>query len=63
MLDKDLNSHLEFNFICSCCKDEFMLLTERKNQLIPVVYGVKEFVCLSVTNFVLNYLRTGEIVE
>ena len=35
-------------------------LTERKNTH-PPVYGVKEFVCLSVMNFDLNYLRTGEI--
>ena len=35
-------------------------LTERKNTH-PPVYGFKEFVCLSVTNFNLNYLRTGEI--
>ena len=38
-------------------------LTERKNQHIPV-YGVKEFVCLSVclsvTKFDPNYLRTGK---
>ena len=34
--------------------------TERKNTHTPV-YGVKELVCLSVTNFDLNYLRTGEI--
>ena len=33
-------------------------LTERKNPHTPV-YGVKEFVCLSVTNFEPNYLRTG----
>ena len=25
------------------------------------MYGVKEFVCLSVTNFDLNYLWTGRI--
>ena len=43
-------------------------LNERKNTH-PPVYGVEEFVylsvclsiCLSVTNFDLNYLRTGEI--
>ena len=34
--------------------------TGRKNTHTPV-YGVKELVCLSVTNFDLNYLRTGEI--
>ena len=33
-------------------------LTERKNTHTPV-YGVKEFVCLSVTNFDPNYLGTG----
>ena len=37
--------------------------TKRKNPLTPV-YGVKEFVrlsvCLSVTNFDPNYLRTGK---
>ena len=37
-------------------------LTERKNLHTPV-YGVKEFVCLSVclsvANFVPDYLRTG----
>ena len=27
----------------------------------PPLYGVIEFVCLSLTNFDLNYLRTGEI--
>ena len=30
----------------------------RKNLYTPV-YGVKEFVCLSVVNFEPNYLRTG----
>ena len=35
-------------------------LTERKSTH-PPVYGAKEFVCLSVTNFDINYLRTGEI--
>ena len=35
-------------------------LTERKNPHTPV-YGVKESVCLSVTNFELNYLWTGRI--
>ena len=34
-------------------------LTERKNPHTPI-YGVKEFVCLSVTKFNPNYLRTGE---
>ena len=34
-------------------------LTERKNLYTPV-YSVKEFVCLSVTNFDPNYLRTGK---
>ena len=33
-------------------------LTERKNPHTPV-YGVKDFVCPSVTNFDHNYLRTG----
>ena len=37
-------------------------LTERKNLHSPV-NGVKEFVYLSVTNFDLNYLRSGEIVH
>ena len=37
-------------------------LSERKNPHSPV-YSVKEFVCLSVTNFDLNYLLTGEIVH
>ena len=36
--------------------------TERKNTH-PPVKGVKEFVCLSVTNFDLYYLRTGKIVK
>ena len=31
---------------------------ERKNPHTPI-YGVKEFVCLSVTNFDPNYLVTG----
>ena len=35
-------------------------LTWRKNPHTPV-YGVKEFACLSVAKFDLNYLRTGEI--
>ena len=35
-------------------------LNEIKNPHTPV-NGVKEFVCLSVTNFDLNYLRTGKI--
>ena len=35
-------------------------LTWRKNPHTPV-YGVKEFFCLSVTNFDLKYLRTGKI--
>ena len=35
-------------------------LTRRKNPNSPI-YGVKEFVCLSVANFDLNYVRTGEI--
>ena len=33
-------------------------VTERKNPPTPV-YGVKEFVCLSVNKFDPNYLRTG----
>ena len=33
-------------------------LTEKKNPPTPV-YGVQEFVCLSVTNFDPNYLGTG----
>ena len=33
-------------------------LTEGKNRHTPL-YGVKEFVCLSFTNFDPNYLRTG----
>ena len=37
-------------------------LTWRKNTHRPV-YGVIEFVCLSVTNFDLNYLRTGEMLH
>ena len=35
-------------------------LTERKNPHNPV-YGVKEFVCLFVTKFDPNYLRTGVV--
>ena len=35
-------------------------LTWRKNPHTPL-YCVKEYVCLSVTNFDLNYLRTGKI--
>ena len=34
-------------------------LTERKNPHIPI-YGVNEFVCLPVTKFDPNYLRTGK---
>ena len=37
-------------------------LTERKNPH-PSVYGVKEFVCLSVTKFDPNYLRTTKQIE
>ena len=41
-------------------------LTERKNTH-PPIYGVKEFVCLSVylsvTNFYINYLRTGKLLD
>ena len=37
-------------------------LTERKNPHTPV-YGVKEFVCLSVTKFNPNYLRTGKTAK
>ena len=33
-------------------------LTERKNP--HTLFGVKEFVCLSVTKFDTNYLRTGK---
>ena len=35
-------------------------LAWRKN-IHPPVYGVKEFVCLSVAKFDLNFLRTGKI--
>ena len=34
-------------------------LTERNNPQAPV-YGVKEFVCMSVVHFYPNYLRTGK---
>ena len=34
-------------------------LNERKNSHTPL-YGVKEFVCLSVTKFDPNYLGTGK---
>ena len=34
-------------------------LTERKNPHTSI-YGVREFVCLSVKNFDPNYLRTGK---
>ena len=34
-------------------------LVEGKNPHTPV-YGLKEFVCLSVTNFDSNYLGTGQ---
>ena len=37
---------------------ELSNLTERKNML-TTFYGFEEIVCLSVTNFDLNYLRTG----
>ena len=37
---------------------EIANLMERKNPHTPV-YGVEEFVCLSVINFDPNYLRTG----
>ena len=33
----------------------------KKKSTHPPLYGVKEFVCLSVTNFDINYLRTGKI--
>ena len=38
--------------------EEVANLTERKNKHTPV-YGVKEFVFLSVINFDPNYFRTG----
>ena len=43
----------------SKARREVANLTERKNLHTPV-YGVKEFVCLSVVNFDPNYLRTGK---
>ena len=49
-----------FNPPASEASREVTNLTWRKNPH-ATVYGVKEFVCLSVTNFELNYLRTGEI--
>ena len=45
--------------VSKACR-EVANLTWRKNPHTPV-YGVKEFVFLSVTNFDLNYLRTGKI--
>ena len=39
--------------------EEVANLTERKNPHTPA-QGVKEFVCLSVTNFDSNDLRTGK---
>ena len=38
---------------------EVAILTERKNPHTPV-YSVKKFVCLFVTKFNPNYLRTGK---
>ena len=37
---------------------EVVNVTERKNPHTPI-YGVREFVCLSATNFDPNYLRIG----
>ena len=48
-----------FNPPASEASREVANLTERKYPHTPV-YGVKEFVCLSVTKFDPNYLRTGK---
>ena len=52
----DLNI-LIYNPSASNASREVANLNERKNP--QTVYGVKEFVCLSVTNFDPNYLGTG----
>ena len=55
--------HLKFNVFyppASKVSREVANLTERKNPHTPV-YGVKEFVRLSVTNFDPNYLGTGRV--
>ena len=59
----DINYSLHFtesnNPPASKASREVANLTERKNPHTPV-YGVKEFVCLSVTKFDPNYHRTGK---
>ena len=58
-LDKKTRSSLANNYPpASEASREVANLTERKNPHTPV-YGVKEFVCLSVVKFKPNYLRTG----
>ena len=56
-------NHPLFNIFLSAkskARREVANLTLRNNLHTPI-YGVKEFVCLSVMNFVLNYLITCEI--
>ena len=53
-----LDWSLQFIPLASKASREVANLTERKNLYTPV-YGVKEFVCLSVVNFEPNYLKTG----
>ena len=57
------NGRKSFDFLnfppASNASMEVANLTERKNPHTPV-NGIKEFVCLSVTNFDPNYLRTGK---
>ena len=47
-----------FDHPASKASREVANFIERKNPHTPV-YGVKEFVCLSVINFDPNYLRIG----
>ena len=54
--------HMNHNPPVSEASREVENLTWRKNPHTPV-YGVKEFVCLSVAKFDLNYLRTGKKVH
>ena len=57
--DSFLINHPQYYPPASKARREKANATERKNLHTPV-YGVKEFVCLSVTNFDPNYLRTGK---
>ena len=48
-------------FIFFICSEQSEKGDSKFKNLQTPIYGVKEFVCLLVMNFVLNYLRTREI--